>query len=172
VLREVARALEGIAEPWRLVVHAPARDVDSLLGRDPMERLTIGRELEPHEVPGRLQSATALLVVESLKPEIAAFTRLSVSTKVPQYIAARRPIVAVGPAGQGSIGEIVENAPAALVVHGTSATDLAPLQPFLATATRGGWPEQVLAEQFDVVAVRKRFVDALVAVGRSARAGR
>ena len=113
-------------------------------------------------MPRRLRSATALLFVESLQPEIAAFTRLSVSTKVPQYLAARRPIVAVGPRGQASIGELAENASTALIVHGTSAADLEPLERFLVTSRQGGWHERVLADQFSIGAAQKRFVDALV----------
>lgn len=167
MLRAVARALERVAEPWRLVVHAPARDVD-LLGRDETGHLRVGRDLEPDEVPRRLRSATALLFVESLQPAIAAFTRLSVSTKVPQYLAARRPIVAVGPRGQASIGELTENASTALVVHGTSALDLAPLERFLVGSRQGGWREKGLADQFSSVAAQKRFVDALVGSARLA----
>lgn len=171
VLREVARALDGMAEPWRLVVHAPARDVP-LLGRDLPGCLTVGRELALDEVPARLCSASALLFVESLRPEIAAFTRLSVSTKVPQYLAARRPIVAVGPLGQASVEEIADGAATALVVHGTGAAELRAVAEFLRDlSVSGPLRAKALPEAFEAALVQRRFIEALQA-GASRSRGR
>jgi hypothetical protein len=57
----------------------------------------------PEEVPGLLQTCAALLFVESTREPALTYTRLSVSGKVAQYLMSRRPILAVGPAEQGSI---------------------------------------------------------------------
>jgi hypothetical protein len=172
VLRDVARALEGMTAPWRLVVHAPARDVASLLGRDMPACLTIGRELALDEVPARLCSASALLFVESLRPEVAAFTRLSVSTKVAQYLAARRPIVALGPAGQASVGEIAGGPAAALVVHGTGDAERRAVAEFLRNlGASGPLRAKALPEAFEAALVQRRFVEALRA-GASRSRGR
>lgn len=168
VLLQVARALESMTVPWRLVVHAPARDV-ALLGRDLPSCLTVGRELALDEVPARLCAASALLFVESLRPEVAAFTRLSVSTKVPQYLASRRPIVAVGPVGQASVGEIADGAGAAVVVHATGDAELRAVAEFLRNlGVSGPLREKALPEAFEAALVQRRFVEALRAgVSRS-----
>lgn len=94
----------GIA-PAKLVIHAPANDAARLAALtdqfpDVVER---GGTLPPNEVPGRLVASDVLVFVESARPEIHAFTRLSVSTKVPEYLAAGRPVLVVGPRQQASV---------------------------------------------------------------------
>jgi hypothetical protein len=54
-------------------------------------------------VPQRLASAAALLFVEATDPRTLAYTQLSVSGKVPEYLMSGRPILAVGPTEQASI---------------------------------------------------------------------
>jgi len=170
VLRSVARVLAQVASPWRLVVHAPARDVALLLGRDLPPQLVVGADLRPHEVPARLRAASALLFVESLRPEVAAFTRLSVSTKVPLYVASGRPIVAVGPRAQASVAVLAEHAAPVLVAHGAGAAELAPLPAFLGAVEHStDLTRRVLAPQFRRDVVQERFVATLVAAARSSR---
>jgi len=170
VLHAVARTLAQVASPWRLVVHAPARDVALLLGRDLPPHLVVGADLRPHEVPARLHAAAALLFVESLRPEVAAFTRLSVSTKVPLYVASGRPVVAIGPRGQASVAVLGEYARPALVAHGAGAPELAPLAAFLETVERStDQTRRALPAQFRRDVVQERFVATLVAAARSSR---
>ena len=75
------------------------------------ECITCMGSLSPDQVLDALSAADALLFLESDAREVLDFTRLSVSTKVPQYLAARRPVLAVGPSNQGSI-RVLRRAPA------------------------------------------------------------
>lgn len=107
VVRTVASALEQVrcdGRPWVLELFVPPADAPLA---DAMERnFAVVRHRgsrTPEEVPEELVRATALLFLESTKPEIAEFTRLSVSTKVPQYLAAGRPLLIIGPEDQGSV---------------------------------------------------------------------
>lgn len=59
--------------------------------------LRIKGSLQPNEVMSVLQSADVLIHIESFDEEDRKYTRLSVSTKIPQYMASGRPILAYGP---------------------------------------------------------------------------
>lgn len=108
VLREVGRAIarhRGAGEhQWVLRLMVPAADLpraeELAAGTDTIE---VAGTVHPHDVPAALIESDALLFVESSDPGVAPFTRLSVSTKVPEYLAARRPILVVGPDGQASV---------------------------------------------------------------------
>jgi hypothetical protein len=65
--------------------------------------------LAPSEVPGSLVTADALVFLESELPGITSFTRLSVSTKVPQYLASGRPVLVMGPADQASVRTLLRS---------------------------------------------------------------
>lgn len=107
VLVQLAEALRD-AEilDWELVVFAPKGDGQRLLAMNPPVNITWGGEVEPIDVPQTLLSADTLLFVESSDPDLSRFTRLSVSTKVPQYLAADRPLVVIGPGDQASATEL------------------------------------------------------------------
>lgn len=55
------------------------------------------------EIPSALRESDILLHVESFDSDTSAYARLSVSTKLPQYMASCRPIIAIGPASLASI---------------------------------------------------------------------
>lgn len=65
--------------------------------------------LSPDETAGVLRSLDVAIHVEAFGPREAAYTRLSVSTKIPQYFAAGLPILAYGPADAASCRYIVDN---------------------------------------------------------------
>lgn len=74
-------------------------------------------QLDPIEIPRVLCEADALLFPESTDARISDFTRLSVSTKLSQFIAARRPILAIGPSDQASIKQIAVDAAVSIAIH-------------------------------------------------------
>ncbi|GAB1694362.1 glycosyltransferase family 4 protein [Krasilnikovia sp. M28-CT-15] len=81
-----------------LTVHAPAGDLAKhgrALSAHPAVRL--GRSLGQAEVADALQAADILVHVESFDEAFARYARLSLSTKIPQYMAAGRPILGYGP---------------------------------------------------------------------------
>jgi glycosyltransferase involved in cell wall biosynthesis len=111
-LVDIGAALEEVApagSPARLTIHAPQRDLDEHrehFGHLP--RVRLGPALESHEVPAALRSASVLVHIESFDEDVRRYTRFSVSTKIPQYLAAARPILGYGPAEVASINHIRE----------------------------------------------------------------
>lgn len=108
VLRQVAQVLSAgpVGElPWELVLHVPPADqplAETLAGELPGVVRAAG-SVDAAHVPQTLAAASALVFIESSEPHISAFTRLSVSTKVPQYLASNKPVLVVGPQEQSSV---------------------------------------------------------------------
>lgn len=123
-ISQVASALRRDPEmgSWVLEVFVPQTDA-TRAGRLAAEHSNLRHRgtLRPADVMPILQGATALLFVESGDPATLRFTHLSVSTKVPQYLLASRPILAVGPASQSSIRELTSSGRA---VHYQWASDV------------------------------------------------
>lgn len=108
----------------RMKVFAPPRDIRLFSAAfSAFEQVELG-SLQQEEVDPELRRADILLHVESFDPEAAAYTRLSVSTKIPQYMAAGRPILGYGPSDLASI-RVIERAHAGVVVSAQQPNDLA-----------------------------------------------
>ncbi len=107
VIRSIAGTLDAAnpgGRPWVVELFVPPEDIaqaESLAAE--FASVSYGGSLAPGEVPQALVDADALLFLESPEPHISRFTRLSVSTKVPQYLASGRPILVAGPQDQGSV---------------------------------------------------------------------
>jgi hypothetical protein len=108
--------------------------------------------LSPAEVPRALVLADALVFLESELPGITNFTRLSVSTKVPQYLASGRAVLVLGPPDQASVRTLLRSS---LSVYSGSLPSPEALRASLehltglATQTGGaspGYPDWLLAE--------------------------
>ncbi|MEU1679460.1 glycosyl transferase family 1 [Micromonospora zamorensis] len=110
-LARLGAALERLASPpgpARLTLYAPESDLaryGAAFAHLPAVRLA--RSIGSAEVAPVLWAADVLVHVESFKPEIAQYTRLSLSTKLPQYLAAGRPILGHGPGDLASMRHIV-----------------------------------------------------------------
>jgi glycosyltransferase involved in cell wall biosynthesis len=100
---------------YEMRIFAPAEDLQTCAGhfRD-IDGIRLG-SLPPEEVFGELQRADVLVHVESFDPAIIAYTRFSVSTKIPQYMAAGKPILAYGPEDLASMG-VIRSANAGVVI--------------------------------------------------------
>jgi hypothetical protein len=113
VLRSVGHALNSQAprtNPWRLRISVPQVDIGLAQELEAeIPAIQVGDTLRPDEVPAALVNSEALLFVESADTNIARFTRLSVSTKVPEYLAARRPVLVVGPVDQASVRALMRS---------------------------------------------------------------
>lgn len=127
-LGNLASALTNRQQAGRdieLHVHAPEADstrLEQLRDQYPSV-IRAGGMVEPSEVPARLASSHVLVFVESIRPEIVDFTRLSVSTKVPEYLAARRPVLALGPEAQSSV-RVLRSGPATSYALGLNDKDV------------------------------------------------
>lgn len=173
ILAAVAGALArlGPSGGARLVLHVPPVDSgrQAALVEEFPGVVEAGGSVPPDQVPQQVREADVLVFVESFQPEILGFTRLSVSTKVPEYLAARRPVLAVGPAGQSSIRALVASGAAG------HAADLAPetlddaVRSSLAMVGRPLRPlTPALISTFDHRATRQRLRESMVraAAGR------
>ena len=113
VLAEVGEILSR-AEPgstaWRIEIFAPDADRGRALRlANTYPNVHYEGDLTPDRVPAALCSAGALLFVESGADNLFEFTRLSVSTKVPQYLASGRPILVLGPSRQSSVRALLRS---------------------------------------------------------------
>jgi hypothetical protein len=95
---------------WTLELFVPEHD-RGRAGRmaERFRSVVHGGSLAPSEVPGTLVTADALVFLESELPGITSFTRLSVSTKVPQYLASSRPLLVMGPPDQASVRTLMRS---------------------------------------------------------------
>ncbi|MEU5724520.1 glycosyl transferase family 1 [Micromonospora sp. NPDC047738] len=109
-LRRVCEAVGLLAArdvPVRLTVHAPTADLvhygDAFAG---LSAVRLGRSLDSAEVGAVLRRSDVLVHVESFAAEHRRYTRYSLSTKIPQYLAAGRPLLGFGPAELASMAHI------------------------------------------------------------------
>nr|WP_201749087.1 glycosyl transferase family 1 [Micromonospora acroterricola] len=112
-LRRLGEALGRLVTaglPVRLTVHTPAVDAaryGSRLADLPAVRL--GPSLTSREVAGALRQADILVHVESFADDDRTYTRYSLSTKIPQYLAAGRPVLGFGPAELASMAHLTDS---------------------------------------------------------------
>ena len=71
--------------------------------------ITYGGTLNQEELALAIQDATILVHVEAFDTRMKKITKLSISTKIPEYMASRRCIFAVGPNDVASIRYLSEN---------------------------------------------------------------
>ncbi|WP_422739390.1 glycosyltransferase family protein [Micromonospora sp. WMMD729] len=111
-LRRIGESVQRLAErgvPVRLTVHAPAADLGRYGGRlAGLPAVRMGGSLPASEVPGALRQADVLVHVEAFAEEHRRYTRYSLSTKIPQYLAAGRPVLGFGPAELASMAHLSE----------------------------------------------------------------
>jgi glycosyltransferase involved in cell wall biosynthesis len=118
-LANIAEAIDtlGREKPEvRLTIYAPESDLERFSSTFAgYSSARLARWLHREEVPVVLRSADVLVHVESFDPDHRLYTRLSLSTKIPQYLAAGRPVLGYGPVEVASMRHI-EQARAGVVV--------------------------------------------------------
>ncbi len=169
VVRTVGEALGARAESagrWILELYVPPSDAERAKHLEStVTSIVHGGSTPPAEVPALLVAADALLFLESSMENIARFTRLSVSTKVPQYLAAGRPTLVLGPADQGSVRTLMRAGTTAVFAgsggdRGEVARAVDSIDGLLGEGRPGVDPAWV-SENFGVQATRARLHDAL-----------
>jgi hypothetical protein len=124
-----------------------------------------------HVEPGReqrvLSSYDAAIHVESFDPQVADYTRLSISTKLPLYFSVGLPVLAVGPGQLSSIKWISTNR-AGIVVDSLEITKIAAAIELLTCPQKRGELGEAAFSAFkhyhEATTVRKGFAEALNAV--------
>lgn len=97
----------------------PTSEVADALHNPPLAHY--GGLLDADHLPAALAAADVLVHVEADDPESVAVTALSVSTKIPEYLASGSPVLALGPADLASIEYLETHHAAAVVQPGDSA---------------------------------------------------
>lgn len=115
-LAETIQLLTHSGESISLEICAPAKDIELYGSKfSAFSSILQLTSVSPDQVADALLSYDVLVHAESFLPEDSHYTKLSVSTKIPQYMASARPILAIGPDGLSSI-QYVEQSRAGLIV--------------------------------------------------------
>ena len=106
-----------LGKKCKIEIYCPNNDVE-MYGKELSlcNNIQLKGFLNKEEVNDILMDADVLLHVESFDRSVFEYIRLSISTKIPQYLAARRPIIGIGPLGIASIDYLSSNK-AALVIN-------------------------------------------------------
>lgn len=120
-------------------IFSPVRDIDQY--KDYFSKFSVVRKfesLEPDDVVDRLPEFDVLVHVESFSKLDSEYTRLSISTKIPQYMMSGRPIFAYGPDSVSSISYIASQSSGVVVTSEGDFLDLfsAVLKLYQSYATR------------------------------------
>jgi hypothetical protein len=163
-LKEIGEALERLNSegiPGKLFVYAPAEHLSEFSGRLAGPSMNIAGSLAQGQVANALTGGHILVHVESFEKTSRQYTRLSMSTKIPQYLTAGRPLLCYGP-GEVASCRFVEKNKCGLVVGVQDQSELvAALRRILQDAdlrTRLGAKAWATAKLiFDAPEVRERF---------------
>lgn len=159
----------------RLDVYSLPEDLEMYGARVSMPPfVNIRGSLEPNDVFGKLIESDILLHIESFTDVQRQYTRLSISSKIPQYLAAGRPILMYGPA-EIAVTKYVQDSAAGVVVYRNDIKELASAITGLAKSSdlrerlgRAGW---TLARQsHNLEAVRQKcrtFLSSCLQPGRA-----
>lgn len=109
----IGRAVVELGCEMRIFM--PQKDLERHSGLfNGLEGIRLG-SLAPERVFHELECSDVAVHVESFDADISAYTRYSVSTKIPQYMAAAKPILACGPDQLASMG-VIRRADAGIVL--------------------------------------------------------
>jgi hypothetical protein len=111
-LKEIGEALacvnsQGI--PGKLYVYAPAKDIGEFKDRLTGSSVEIVGPMPQSGVPDVVKAGHVMVHVESFEKSLRQYTRLSMSTKIPQYMAAARPLLCYGPGEVASMRFVADN---------------------------------------------------------------
>ena len=111
MINEAARIIAGLntgAKRFELHVFAPASHIQAY--KEMMSHEVILHESVKHEaVFELLAQSNILLHVESFNPNVKKYTRYSLSTKIPEYLASGKPVVYFGPSDVGTAEFLHDN---------------------------------------------------------------
>jgi len=177
-LRDVAEAvgrLSSSGEPLQLHVYTNDIGAPAVAALAACPGVIVRPGVEYAQVPGLLAASDALLLPLDFDERALRFARLSMPTKVSEYLAAGRPVLTYAPresavaqyAREGAWSLVVDERDPSLV-EGALRRLLS--EPALRTAM-GAHGRRLAAERHDAGRVRARFAEELAKAGRSGRGG-
>jgi glycosyltransferase involved in cell wall biosynthesis len=163
-LKEIGEALtylksEGIH--GRLYIYAPVKDISDFSNMMAGDSVTMAGSLKLDHVADVLKGGHILVHVETFKKNIRRYTRLSISTKIPQYMASGRPLLSYGP-GEVASCCFIEKNECGLVVGVQDKSELITalrklLQDSTLRARLGAKAWATAQQRFNAREVRERF---------------
>lgn len=174
-LRDIAQALKLLHEKGinsELVIHAPERDLHQFqkeLSVDPIVKMA--GSIHPKEMANAVDQSHAVVHIESFDDSMRRYTRLSLSTKIPQYMSRGRPIVAYGPGELASCRHIYDSRAGILIDQQDLKYVQVKLREFIANesfrykAAQGAW--ETARDKHNVVNACERFRQLLMQVAES-----
>lgn len=174
-LAEIGAVLQDLKDevcPVVLDIYAPAHDAESATRLEAIGDAVVYRgSVRPETVGNVLSESDIAVHVESFSSDCAEYTRLSVSTKIPQYFAAGIPVLSYGPSGLASCLYVRSSGAGVLVdKKGGSALGEAIRTLALENDCRRemGMRAWTRAREFhEVTAVRRRFCEALFSASQN-----
>lgn len=167
-LIEIGQAIANVRKQGvraRLAIYAPSADIEQYRAELMNDGVDICGTIAPHEVQNVLLGADVAVHVESFLDQYSCYTRLSVSTKLPQYCAAALPILAYCPSHVAS-GRYVHDNQCGIAVGSQSIPELEEAIRRLASNSErrqqlGVKALSVAQERHDEFKERKRFQQVL-----------
>jgi glycosyltransferase involved in cell wall biosynthesis len=161
--------LAGEGVRGKLYIYAPAGDLREHGTKLTGPSIELAGSVSLGQIPAAMQSAHVLLHVESFRAEDRRYTRLSISTKIPQYLSEGRALFCYGPREVASV-RFVRDHNCGVV---TDSEDQLELRAALGNILQNGALRERLAanglkvvrQEFDAMAVRERFRLLLEQVG-------
>jgi len=118
-LKAIGLAMQGLNASGvtpQLVIHAPQKDIDRYkVELESVSSILIGGSLPYESISKEILKYDVLVHIESFLATDQKYTRLSISTKIPQYMSSGLPILAYGPTDISSINYI-KNTESGLIV--------------------------------------------------------
>ncbi|MBR0575569.1 glycosyltransferase [Proteiniclasticum sp. BAD-10] len=114
VLKNIGKALDQINQKrsmdYSLDIYTPTVLPQEIIQEfNNISSINIGGSLNQEELAEQINNSSILIHVESFDKKMMKITRLSISTKIPEYMASKRCIFAVGPDKVASIKYLEEN---------------------------------------------------------------
>ena len=178
-LMQIATQMQNLKNqglPLALDIFAPLHDADAATRLESIgDVVTYKGSVRPEGVGTVLSESDVAIHVESFSDECAEYTRLSVSTKIPQYFAAGIPVLAYGPSSLASC-QYVGSSKAGVLVDRTEGSALGDVIRMLVLDSdvrtemgKNGWAHA--RKSHEVAAVRDRFREVLLAASKASAMG-
>jgi len=111
-------ALDRLETDKKIELRIYTNEVDWQLYKDKFENYSFVQYMgfvTQTEMLQELKNQTVLVHVESFEKQTLAYTRFSISTKIPEYLSTKKPILAIGPPDTASIEYLKSNRSAFVV---------------------------------------------------------
>lgn len=106
----IEKSKENIRENISLHIYCPREQWDEISYKFSKYEFVIFKGIVPQKVLfEELGAAYAMVFVESLEDRFLLYTRLSMSTKIPEYLSSGKPIIAIGNYNQCSINYLLNH---------------------------------------------------------------